>query len=214
MKAMAEDEKRGELGGAGAAPDDSLRKVLEDRWDPGKLSRFMRGAQGSRGQRLDHSQRSRFERRFGADLGDVRIFSGELAEEITRAHGAEALTVGDTGMILMRQSSAFTPGTASGTALLAHELAHVVQAKPSALSFKKTETDLAEEDLSEEEAEEHEAEVKAEEQGGSSAKSQADKDQNERQRLDRIAEKVLELFHEDLWMGRMRVGVSPDSEPR
>jgi hypothetical protein len=210
---MAEDDKGA---GPGAAPEQQLQQVLESRWDPSKLSRFMRGSNASKSQRLDISQRSRFERRFGVDLGDVRIFSGELAEEITRAHGAEALTVGDTGMILMRQSSAFSPGTAAGTALLAHELTHVAQAKPTAVSFKKTSRDLAEEDESEEEAEEHEADVKAEEQGDSSTqkKTEAERDESERQRKERLFEKVQELLDEELWMGMMRVGVSIESEPR
>lgn len=208
---MAEDDKSGDPGGQGGAPEDRLHKVLEDRWDPGKLSRFMKGSAGSKSQRLDHSQRSRFEGRFGVDLGDVRIFSGELAEEITRAHGAEALTVGDTGMILMRQSAAFAPGSSAGTALLAHELAHVAQAKPTALSFKKTSRELAEEDASEEEAEEHEEDVRAEEQGGAAAargRSQADKDQGERERREEIFSKVLEMFEAELSTSALRTGVS------
>jgi hypothetical protein len=208
MRVMAEDDKPGGLGGG---PED-LQKVLEARWDPGKLSRFMKGSAGSKSQRLDHSQRSRFEGRFGVDLGDVRIFSGELAEEITRAHGAEALTVGDTGMILMRQSAAFAPGSSAGTALLAHELAHVAQAKPTTISFKKTSRELAEEDESEEEAEEHEEEVRAEEQGrgGPAAhhRTQAEKDEDDRERREEVFAKVMELFEADLMTDALRTGRS------
>jgi hypothetical protein len=151
------------------------------------------------------SQRSRLVKRLGVDLGDVRIFSGELAEEITRAHGAEALTVGDTGIILMRQSTTHAPGTAAGTALLAHELTHVAQSKPSALSFKKTARDLAQEDESEEEAEEHEAEVMAEEQGVA-PKDVARKGENEADRREKIIDRVMELFDRDAHLHILRLG--------
>src|SRR5262245_10276618 len=135
---MADEEKRpGEIDNT--PPEQQLQKVLEARWDPSKLSRFMRSSETSRGQALDYSQRSRFEAKLGANFSNVRVFTGELAEEITRAHGAEALTVGDSGIILMRNSSKFMPGSAQGTALLAHELTHVAQARPSAISFKSPE---------------------------------------------------------------------------
>jgi hypothetical protein len=205
---MAEDGKTpGEPEQEQVEPEQRLEKVLESRWDPGKISQFMRASSASRGQRLDATSRSRFERRLGVDLGDVRVFSGELAEEITRAHNAEALTVGDTGMILMRNSATFAPGSAAGTSLLAHELTHVAQAKPSIMR-KAVDTDLAEEDESEEEAEEHEREVLAEELGmPGEADSQADKDEKERERKEKIKEKVLELMADDVWGQDMRVGV-------
>jgi hypothetical protein len=200
--AAAADENR--------EPEDRLTQMLESRWDPGKLSRFMRASQSSKGQRLDASHRSRFEKRLGVDLGDVRIFSGELAEEITRAHNAEALTVGDTGMILMRQSSAFAPGSAAGTALLAHELTHVAQAKPSIMR-KQVDTDLAEEDESEEEAVQQESEVLAEELGMSGEKeSSADKDNKEKERKEKIREKVMELWQQDDWAFHVRLGMTRD----
>src|SRR5688572_2932771 len=128
---MAED-KTPDLDGL--ASEDRLSKVLEARWDPGKMSSFMRASKASSGQRLSAHDRGRFEGRLGVDLGDVRIFSGELAETITRAHNAEALTVGDTGMILMRGSSKFAAGTPMGQALLAHELTHVAQSRPHAIA--------------------------------------------------------------------------------
>jgi hypothetical protein len=204
---MAEDDKRPESQYDGP-PDQRLQQMLENRWDPGKLSKFMRGS-SSKSQKLDMSQRGRFEKRLGVDLGDVRIFTGELAEEITRAHGAEALTVGDTGMILMRNSGAFTPGSAAGTALLAHELTHVAQAKPSSISFKKTQRTLAEEDESEAEAEEVEEETRAEETGGAPQKeSQADKDSKSRDRKEAIYKRVLEMFEEDVFLNTLRMGMA------
>jgi uncharacterized protein DUF4157 len=185
---MADNEKdKDDL----ANSEDRFSKILEARWDPNRISRFMKGSQGTRGQGLDMTQRSRFERRLGVDLGNVRIFSGELAEEITRAHGAEALTVGDTGMILMRQSTAFSPGS------------------PDAISRKAVEKDLAAGNVeeSEAEAEEHEAEVLAEEMGQPSQNlTAADKGQNERDRRDQIRDRVMELIEEEMFMDDLRMG--------
>jgi hypothetical protein len=195
------------------SPDDKLHKLLEARRDPSKISSLVRSQEASRGQKLDLSQRSRFERRLGVDLGDVRIFSGELAEEITRAHNAEALTVGDTGMVIMGGSSKYAPGGALGTSLLAHELTHVAQARPSAISRKGVEADLAEEDESEEEAEAHEAEVLAEEQGSVPPKAHAgEDDKKDEERKAAILEKVLELYEDDMRTTQMRLGMAYDPE--
>jgi hypothetical protein len=214
MVTMARDDENGHEGAEGLPPEERLQKVLESRWDPAKMSAFMRASKASTGQRLDAHNRGRFEGRLGVDLGDVRIFQGELAEEITRAHNAEALTVGDTGMILMRGSSRFAPGTPAGTALLAHELTHVAQSRPSAISRKAGETDLAEEDESEEEAREEEQNVLAEEMGemkppGASA---ADKDNKDKDRKEKIKEKVLELMREDQELTMLRSGWSPGQD--
>src|SRR5215813_9181127 len=152
-------------GDSGLPPEKRLEQVLASKWDPGKLSSFLKSSQTSKGQRLDAGHRSRFEKRLGVDLGGVRIYTGTLAEEITKAHGAAALTVGDTGMILMRQSSKHQEGSAAHTALLAHELTHVAQARPDAMARKAASADLADKTASEQEAEHHEAEVLAEETG-------------------------------------------------
>jgi hypothetical protein len=214
MVTMADDDKTGPGGPEEGTPEERLTKVLESRWDPGKMSAFMRASKASSGQRLDAHSRGRFEGRLGVDLGDVRIFSGELAEEITRAHGAEALTIGDTGMILMRNSGRFGPGTAQGTALLAHELTHVAQARPAAVARKAVNQELAEEDESEEEAEEHEAQVLAEEMGEMPppGESSADKDNKEKDRKEKIKEKVLELMKEDDYLSSLRSGWAPYHE--
>jgi hypothetical protein len=57
------------------------------------------------------------------------VYSGEFAEEFNRRRGAYAVTVGSTGMILMGGSPDKSMGSASGQALLAHELTHVAQAR-------------------------------------------------------------------------------------
>src|SRR4029078_7516453 len=83
---------------------------------------------GSAGQPLDALTRARYERKFGVDLGEVRIHTGPFAQHVTRQHSAEAVTVGGTGMIFMAGTPDRSPVTAAGQALLAHELTHVAQA--------------------------------------------------------------------------------------
>ena len=189
------------------SPDDKLHKLLEARWDPSKISSLVRSQETSRGQKLDLSQRSRFERRLGVDLGDVRIFSGELAEEITRAHNAEALTVGDTGMIIMRQSTKFAQGSAAATALLAHELTHVAQARPDAMARKSVSAQQGQMEASEQEAEHHEAQVMAEELGMPQLKpSEGDKDSAEREKKEQLLALVVKIMEEDEYITLLRSG--------
>jgi hypothetical protein len=203
------DDKRDDDNRAdeGLAPERRLEKVLESRWDPGKLSGFLKASAGSRGQKLESGHRGRFEKRFGVNLGDVRIFTGELAEEITKAHGAEALTVGDTGMIIMRQSTKFSQGSAAHTALLAHELTHVAQAKPEAMARKTVTAQQGQMEASEEEAEHHEAEVMAEELGIPQLKpSEGDKDAAERGKKEQLLALVVKIMEEENFISPLRSG--------
>jgi uncharacterized protein DUF4157 len=110
--------------GAGA---DQLTDELAKKYDPERLLRMVSRRAG-KGERLDHSIREKYEKRFGVDLGHVRIYTGEFAEEFNRKRNAYAVTVGSTGMILMGGSPEKSMGSAAGQALLAHELTHVAQA--------------------------------------------------------------------------------------
>ena len=186
-------------------PEKRLEQVLASRWDPSKLSSFMKASQSSRGQRLDTGHRARFEKRFGVDLGDVRIYTGELAEEITKAHGAEALTVGDTGMIIMRQSARFAQGSAAYTALLAHELTHVAQARPDAMARKTTSAAQGQLHASEEEAELNEAQTMAEELG-IPGPSEGEKSEAAAGKKDQLLALVMKLMEEDEWISPLRSG--------
>ena len=105
---------------------DQLTDELARKYDPERLLRMLSKRAG-KGERLDHSIRQKYERRFGVDLGHVRIYTGEFAEEFNRQRGAYAVTVGGTGMILMGNSPDKSMASASGQALLAHELTHVAQ---------------------------------------------------------------------------------------
>jgi hypothetical protein len=107
---------------------DQLTDELARKYDPERLLRMIAKRAG-KGEALDHSIRSKYERRFGVDLGHVRIYTGEFAEEFNRQRSAYAVTIGSTGMILMGGSPDRSMGSAAGQALLAHELTHVAQAE-------------------------------------------------------------------------------------
>ena len=106
---------------------DLLTDELAKKYDPERLLRMVSRRAG-KGERLDQSIREKYEKRFGVDLGHVRIYTGEFAEEFNRQRSAYAVTIGSTGMILMGGSPEKSMGSAAGQALLAHELTHVAQA--------------------------------------------------------------------------------------
>jgi hypothetical protein len=107
---------------------DELTDELARKYDPERLLRMMSRRVG-RGERLDQAIRAKYEQRFGVDLGHVRLYTGEFAEEFNRQRSAYAVTIGSTGMILMGGSPEKSMGSAAGQALLAHELTHVAQAQ-------------------------------------------------------------------------------------
>ncbi|HMY60154.1 MAG TPA: DUF4157 domain-containing protein, partial [Pseudomonadota bacterium] len=80
-----------------------------------------------RGEPLDLHTRSAMERRLGGNFGGVRVYRGPLAEEVTARYRADAVTVGGTEMILVREGWQSNFSTVQGGALLAHELTHVRQ---------------------------------------------------------------------------------------
>ena len=107
---------------------EDLSDELAKKYDPERLLKIIAKRAG-RGESLDHSVRAKYEKRFGVDLGHVRLITGEFAEEFNRQRNAYAVTVGATGMILMGNSPDKAMGTSAGSALLAHELTHVAQAQ-------------------------------------------------------------------------------------
>jgi len=107
---------------------EELSDELARKYDPEKLLRMVSRRAG-RGESLDHSVRAKYEKKFGVDLGHVRVYTGEFAEEFNRKRDAYAVTIGSTGMILMGGSPEKSMASASGQALLAHELTHVAQAQ-------------------------------------------------------------------------------------
>ncbi len=108
-------------------PED-LSDELARKYDPERLLKVLARKAG-RGEALEHSVRSKYEKRFGVDLGHVRVFTGEFAEDFNKQRNAYAVTVGRTGAILMGGSPDKSMSGSDGQALLAHELTHVAQAQ-------------------------------------------------------------------------------------
>src|SRR5215471_4321690 len=132
-------------------PPEGLSEELAKKWDPDKLMKMLVKRAG-RGDALDVAVRQRYERRFGVDLGHVRVYTGEFAEEFAKQHEANAVTIGATGMILMGGHADKSPAGIAGEALLAHELTHVAQAERG-MHFDRNNAPLA--------TEAHEAEAEA-----------------------------------------------------
>lgn len=76
------------------------------------------------GHPLDADTRAFMEPRFQKDFSHVRLHSDARAGASARAVQARAFTIGHH---IVLGSGQYAPGTAAGQALLAHELAHVVQ---------------------------------------------------------------------------------------
>lgn len=162
---MATDEQDPSQTGQTEGRAEDLTDELAKKYDPDRLLRMVSKRAG-KGESLDHSVRSKYEKRFGVDLGHVRVYTGEFAEEFNRQRNSYAVTIGSTGMILMGNSPDRSMGSAAGKALLAHEITHVAQARRGqqrGFSFKGP--FAAEHEDHEVEAEAEEAHAHAEEQG-------------------------------------------------
>jgi len=90
----------------------------------------IRGRLGS-GHPLDGGVRSRMEKAFGHDFSDVRVHSDHVARVQSSNLNARAFTIGTD---IAFGAGEYTPGTLIGDALLAHELAHVVQQRGASSS--------------------------------------------------------------------------------
>jgi hypothetical protein len=78
----------------------------------------------SPGHPLDPATRAAMEQSFGHDFSRVRVHSDERAGESAKLLDADAYTIGDH---VAFAPGRFKPDTFEGTALIAHELTHVVQ---------------------------------------------------------------------------------------
>lgn len=79
------------------------------------------------GASLDRGTRQFFEQGFGRDLSHVRVHDDAQAARAARELGAHAFA---TDRDIFFASGRYEPSSASGKALLAHELAHTVQQAP------------------------------------------------------------------------------------
>lgn len=73
---------------------------------------------------LPAALRAEMQDRFGHDFASVRVATDHRADQATRGFGARAFARGEE---LSFAAGEYAPGTASGRALLAHELSHVLQ---------------------------------------------------------------------------------------
>ena len=185
--AEREEEERRRREGRPSLDEEIVRK-----YDRERLTRLVQAGAG-RGEFLDLGTRGEMERRLpGHDFSQVRIFRGNLAEEVTARYSADAITIANTGMVLVRESSRSAPGTTSGKALLAHELTHVAQAQRGMQFAREGGAEG-----------EHETEARAVEsetaRAGDSAAQGANRIEDERRREMRnrqIVERVQELLRE------------------
>jgi len=117
------------------------RKLRERAKDPASRILALQRTAGNRavnqllqpgsGMPLSPDVRSFMEARFNYDFSQVRIHTDGRAAAFSRALGAQAYTVGHDIVFGVGQ---FEPSTMTGRALLAHELAHVVQSNGHAPS--------------------------------------------------------------------------------
>jgi len=93
--------------------------------EPGSYAeRLVRSVLNSPGEPLDEGTRAHFEHRFGVDFSAVRVHRDMKAARSAWVVAADAYTVG-AHIAFGRER--YLPGTEHGRALIAHELAHVVQ---------------------------------------------------------------------------------------
>jgi len=86
-------------------------------------------AQLNSGSSLDSGVRTQMESAFGQDFSGVRVHTDSKAKNISDGLNARAFTIGKD---VAFASGEYQPGTIIGDALIAHELAHVVQQGGSA----------------------------------------------------------------------------------
>jgi len=191
---------------------EELTDELARKYDPERMLRMVSRRAG-KGERLEHSIRAKYEARFGVDLGHVRVYTGEFAEEFNRKRNAYAVTVGSTGMILMGGSPDKSMASSAGQALLAHELTHVAQATRGLKNRGQFDNTLAftQHDEAEAHAHEHAVESEAKGQGATSAQADANMKKMEaekkmKERIEKIKARVIELMGDAARNQEMRNG--------
>ena len=106
--------------GAGIRSDGTVHPEVQSSID---------GSRGG-GSGLDPGVAARMSDSLG-DLSDVRVHTDETADKLNRSVAARAFA---TGSDVYFAKGEYSPGSASGDKLIAHELAHVVQQRGAAAS--------------------------------------------------------------------------------
>jgi hypothetical protein len=119
-----------EGGGGESSPTAESVQLKSDDGESGRREdpATLRAEMGS-GHALGTGVKSRMESAFGHDFSNVRIHTDAKAGELSQRVRARAFTIGSD---IAFGSGEYQPGTPIGDALLAHELAHVVQQGASA----------------------------------------------------------------------------------
>jgi hypothetical protein len=118
----------GEGGAKGECEDCKAKKMLQRKAaGPAQNSEappIVHEVLNTPGQPLDRTTRNFFEHRFGYDFSRVRLHTGTSASESAESVNALAYTVGNHVVFGAGQ---YSPATAAGRRLVAHELAHTMQ---------------------------------------------------------------------------------------
>ena len=214
-----EHEEEDDLLPGEVGPED-LTDQIAKKYDPERLLTMVSKKAG-KGEPLDAITRSRYEGKFGVDLGHVRVITGEFAEEFNKRRNAYAVTIGATGMILMSGSPDRSMMSTHGQALLAHELTHVAQAaKGLYRSSRIASMPFADEGYRmEEEAHEHE-ELERQElagiQGDPNRLTEVNGDMEKlykekiyKEQVQQMKEQVMGLIHDNMRNQDLRAGKDP-----
>lgn len=94
-------------------------------------------AQLGSGRSLESGVRSRMESAFGYDFSRVRVHTGAMAGGLSSSLNARAFTVGEHVAFGVGE---YQPGTLIGDALIAHEIAHVVQQRQAGSALNSIQT--------------------------------------------------------------------------
>jgi hypothetical protein len=122
-----------------ACEEDNVRLRADPNQSPsgpraGEAPALVHEVLASAGRPLEPATRAFFEPRFGRDFSAVRVHSDARAMRSARAVDAHAFTVGHH--VVFGQAR-YDPETRDGKYLIAHELAHVVQAGGAAPSLRR-----------------------------------------------------------------------------
>jgi hypothetical protein len=108
---------------------DSSQHVETAGLNPAEVPALVRDVLADPGRPLDVAARNLMESRLGHDFTAVRVHTDARAAAAARAIGARAYAAGQNVVFGADQ---YSPGTAAGQHLLAHELTHVVQQRAGA----------------------------------------------------------------------------------
>lgn len=129
----------GLVSGAGRALSGAARALFKGREGGAREAAEPAAVQSQLGSShsLDGGVKAQMESAFGVNFSGVRVHTDATAQELSDRLNARAFTIGSD---IAFSSGEYQPGTLIGDALIAHELAHVVQqgrANPSAAPMQK-----------------------------------------------------------------------------